>query len=74
MIHGAAFEKKIYRLIIEGKRKKCSLLKNKSRTKIFCCRFVKKLAEKHDFRTRGVIGQEIKFLVLDIKNKTEKIK
>ncbi len=45
------WKKRFYRLIIEGKRKKCSLLKIKSRTKIFCCRFVKKLTEKHDFRT-----------------------
>ena len=65
---GAAFEKKkILQMIIEGKRKKCSLLKNKIQDKNILLQIREEIGRKTWFSNYGVIGQEIKFLVLDKK-------
>jgi len=62
-----------FKCVMEAREGSLFVEKIKSRTKIFCCRFVKKLAEKHHFPLLRVIGQEIKFLPWDVKKQEPNI-
>ena len=69
----AAFEKKkILQTDNWRKREEVPSVKNKIQDKNILLQIREEIGRKTWFSNYGVIGQEIKFLVLDVKNKTEK--